>query len=93
MKTFLVVLAHSGLRGLLHFRQCAENIHVKHFIPIGPLEPLDVGVLRRSKKLRLTGCGLIGANKKGKIIETAVNFRRTSVEFIWLLGGRYSSST
>jgi len=37
----LVVFCQSGIRDVPHFREGLKHIHVRHFMPVRPVEPFD----------------------------------------------------
>lgn len=44
MRSPLVVIDHLPVGGLLHFGKIVEKVQVEHFLSIGAVEPLDIGI-------------------------------------------------
>jgi hypothetical protein len=47
MAAFLIIFDHPAIRCLSNLRQISEQVQIQHFLAIGLVEALDVGVLIR----------------------------------------------
>lgn len=54
MRSVFVVVDHPPVGGFPHFGKIAEEIQVEHFLPVGAVEPFDIGIL-----VRLAGLNVV----------------------------------